>query len=191
MCIFAGFLHLRSLHECKQKCFLLALICVVASGMGVLFAVLIGEPYVLMMRKAVGCPVSIVGSILTVCVPFLLFVFLVVHSRLWLVFLLCAVRIFFFSATGYALHSCFGSGAWLMCIMFQFPDICLNPILLYLGLRRLLGNCSTSDVPYCAVVTFAVGMINSFVISPFWVNLIESYETIGRYAIHVGLDRCL
>lgn len=180
-----------NLQECRQNWCVLALCAVLGAGFGVFFAASAGDSYMLLMRMAASRPVSIVGSAVAVFVPFLVSVFFIMHSKPWLVYWICGARLFLFSAAGWAIARSFGTAGWLVRLMLQFPDLCLIPVLIWFSVLRLTGRGSRRAAIQSILFAAAVGMINYCMISPFWANLIDSYETMGRYAIHVGLDRCL
>ena len=175
-----------------SRIFCIFTLCAVCSaGLGVLLAASAGNQYFLLMRTAASCRVSIVGSAVTVFLPFLVSVFVITHSKPWLVYLICGINIFSLSASCYAICRSFGTAGWLMQGMMQFSSICLTVVLIRLSVLRLSGTYGRRILICCIGAAVAIGMIEYFLISPFLANLIDSYETMGRYAIHVGLDRCL
>lgn len=180
-----------NLQECRQILCILALCAVFLAGFGVLFARTAGDTYIFLMRMAASRPVSIVGSAVSVFLPFLVSVFLITHSKPWLVYLICGVRLFLFSAASWAIGQSFGSAGWLVRLMLQLPDLCLIPVLIWFSAVTLAGNCTKRVTICCILFAAVIGMLDYCVISPFLADLIDSYETMGRYAIHVGLDWCL
>ena len=181
----------RFLQECRKSWLILALCCLIGAVSGVLIADAVGKYYFHLMRMAVVSPVSIVGTAVSVWIPFLVCVYLIVHFKHWLVYLICTLYIARFAATGYALVATFHQAAWLVRLAVQFPQICLIPCLLYLSICRLCNRIRIREVISIVVLAIMVGMIDYLLISPLWTNLINDYETMGRYAIHVGLNRCL
>lgn len=181
----------RNVQMCRQNLCIFALCVVFSAGLGALFAASAGDIYFHLMRKAPSCFVSIVGSAVTVLLPFLVSVFIITHSKPWLAYLICGIHIFLISSSCYAILRTFGTAGWLLQGMMQFPDICLTPVLIWLFVLRLSGKCSRRVCVCCILFAVAIGMIDYCVISPFLANLIDSFETMGRYVIHVGLDRCL
>ena len=177
-----------NLQEYRQNWCTLALCAVFSAGLGVLFADASGDAYIRLMRMAASRPVSIVGSAVSVFLPFLVSVFLITHSKPWLVFLICGIRIFLFSSAAFAMGRSFGSAAWLVRLMFQMPDLCLIPVLIWFSGLTLAGNCTKRVMTCCIMFAAVIGMLDYCVISPFLADLLDSYETMGRYAIHVGLD---
>lgn len=181
----------RFLQECRKSWSFLALSCFLGAVAGVVVADAVGSHYFLLMRMAVGCHVSIVGLAVSVWIPFLVSVFFIVHSKPWLACLICVLYITDFVVTGYALAVSFARAGWLVKCMMQFSDVCLIPALLYLCVKRMQGKQCKHTVIYLSVFAIVIGMIQYSLISPFMVNLIENYESMGRYTIHVGFDRCL
>ena len=186
-----GFRTFSFLQECRTRWSALALCSVVGAVFGLLFADAFGYHYLLLMRMAAKSRVSIVGTVVSVWIPFLVSFIILVHSKPWLVYLLCTAHISRFGCTGFALLRSFGSAGWLIRGMLQFPDLCLIPVLLYFAACKLNGNICKRKIVYCIVFGLIIGMMDYFLISPFLADLMEDYETMGRYAIHVGLDRCL
>ena len=181
----------RYLQKCNIILCSFALCAVCSAGLGVIFAASAGDSYFLLMRKATGCFVSIVGSAVTVLLPFLVSVFVIIHSKPGLVYLICGIYIFSLSSACYAICRFFGSAGWLIQMMLLFSDICLTPVLIWLSGLRFTGKCSRRCCICSVVLATVIGMIDYCWISPFLANLIDAYETMGRYAIHVGLNRCL
>lgn len=181
----------RYIQKCSISLCIFALFTVCSAGLGVIFAASAGDSYFLLMRKTANCFVSIVGSAVTVLLPFLVSVFVITHSKPWLVYLICGIYIFSLSSACYAICRSFGSAGWLIQGMLLFPDICLTPVLIWLSVLHFAGKCNRRVCIYSSLFAVAIGMIDYCLISPLLANLIDSYETMGRYAIHVGLNRCL
>ena len=182
---------LRILQECRQKWCIFVLCIIFTAGCGALFANSAGDVYVVLMRMAVRRPVSIVGSVVSFVVPYIAFFFAIVHSKRWLVYLICALQMFRFSSVGWAIQKSFGSAVWLIRFLMQFTDLLMIPTMIFFSLKFLVGTISRRHLMLFLVITALVGMIDFCMISPFLANLMATYETMGRYAIHVGLDRCL
>ena len=177
-----------NLQECRQNMCMFALCSVFSAGLGAWFAGTSGNTYILLMRMAASRPVSIAGSAVSVLLPFLVSLFIIVHSKPWLVYFICGIRIFLFSAAARALDCAFGSAGWLVRLMLQMTDLCLIPVLIWFSLLSLVRKPTKHVMTCCILFAAAIGMLDYCVISPFLANLINSYETMGRYAIHVGLD---
>ena len=176
------------LQVCRQNLCSLALCVVFGAVLGALFADTSGDTYIPLMRMAASRSVSIVGSAVSVFLPFLVSLYVITHSKPWLVYLICCIRLFLFSSAGLALDHAFGSAGWLVRLFLQMPDLCLIPVLIWYSLLSLTGRCTKRVMIYCILFAAVIGMLDYRVISPFLANLIDSYETMGRYTIHVGLD---
>ena len=138
-----------NLQECRQNWCVLALCAVFSAGLGALFAGTSGDTYILLMRMAASRPVSIVGSAVSVFLPFLVSVFLITHSKPWLVYLICGIRLFLFSSAAFAIGRSFGSAGWLVRLMLQMPDLCLIPVLIWFSVLVLAGNCTKRVISFC------------------------------------------
>lgn len=186
-----SFRQLQILQDCRKKWLTLALCCVVASITGVLASAASGNYFFHLMRVAAGCHVSIVGTVASVWIPFLVSLFLIVQSKPLLVYVICFLHVASYSFAGFAINISFGSAGWLVHGMMQFSDLILIPVLLLFSVCVLQNRASKRLLCLCIAISVMVGLIDYLMISPFLVNLIENYETMGRYAIHVGFDRCL
>ena len=176
------------LQERNRTYCLLALLVLFSSGFGVLFAATAEQTYFLMMRMA-GCrPVSIVGSFMAVFVPYFVSVLVVTNSKLWLAYTVIAVRLFLFTTAAYAISDCYCSAAWLIGFMFLFSDIFLIPMLIHLVIQRTVKAVNRTRCLLCLAYVALIGIINFCAVSPLLANLLYTYESMGRYAIHVGLD---
>ena len=174
----------RFLQECRQKWCILALIVLLSAGVGANLSLMAGEHYLLLMRMAAKCRVSIVG--LVVCIaPYLVIVLF--HSKLRLVYFLCGLRILLFTAAVLSIFRSFAYAGWLDSFLMFFPDFCLIPMMI---LHCIIDINKRRIAMACAYIA-SVGMIYYCWISPFLAHLMDTYETMGRYAIHVGLHRCL
>lgn len=181
---------LRNLQECRRQLCILTLCAVSGAIAGAAFAANTDHTYILLMRTAVSCRVSIVGTVIAV-LPFLVSAFLLIHSKPWLVYPICGFSLFMLTSALFAIRTAFGSAGWLISLLQQFPALLLTPAILYLSFLRLAGQYSKKHLKYAIMASAVIGMIYYSFISPFLAELMDSYETMGRYAIHVGLDRCL
>lgn len=182
---------LRFLQECRRHWCIFALTILAGAVLGAVFADSAGQIFVSLMCMALRRPVSIVGLVVSYAVPFLVFLYAVIHSKRWLVYLICAAQVFRFTAVSWAIYEAYGSAGWLTGILMQFTDLCLIPAMIFISVRQLTGKCSKRFMLVFSVIIAVVGMVYYCEISPFLANLIDTYETMGRYAIHVGLDWCL
>ena len=165
------------LQDCNRIYAKLALCCLISSGFGVIFSAALNPFYASMMRISAGRSVSIVGSFVAVTVPYFVSVLVVTNSKHWLVYLLCAVRIFLFTAAYFAICVSFGSAGWLIGFMLLFPDTTLIPVLLFIGIRRLLGTSTKRNWVFAMVYIEVIGILNYCTVSPFLAMIIERFKT--------------
>ena len=159
---------------------ILALISLLSTGFGVIYAATAEQTYFHLMRMAASRPVSIVGSMVAVFLPYIVSVLVVTNSKPWLSYTVVAVRLFLFAASGYAIYDCYGTAAWLIGFMFLFPDICLIPVLLWLTIRNSEKAICRKHSLLCLVYVAFVGIINFCTVSPFLADLLNTYESMGR-----------
>ena len=181
---------LRILRQSVAK-YILFVICACLGAMaGVVFSVQTDYKYILMMRTAADCRVSIVGSVITV-LPFIVSCYLVIHSKLWLVYFIPAISLYMYTSALWAIRAAFGSASWLISLLMQAQSLVFIPGLLYLAIKRLACQARSSWFKYVVFAGIVCGMIDYFILSPFLAELMDSYETMGRYAVHVGLNWCI
>ena len=144
----------------------------------------------LLMRAAAKRRVSIVGSVLA-AFSFLVSSYLIIYSKPWLAYSISGILLLLYTAGLWAVKMAFGTAGWLISLLLLFPLQQYSLILLWLSIRKVLGKCDCRHFKYLICASAMIGIINYIYISPFLAEMIESYETMGRYAIHVGLDRCI
>ncbi len=91
------------------------------------------------------------------------------------IYLLAAGKAF---ACGYCLFcvaATFGSGSWLVRLLFLFSDTCLSVLLLWLWCRHLGSKRKTlaKDTLVCTVIAISAGLIDFLLFSPFLRVLIK------------------
>lgn len=134
-----------------------------------------GEVHLSLMRRAVSCPVSIVG-LFAVLLPFLFTAFAVVISNCWLYYPIAFFKAFLFSYHACVVSAAFGSAGWLVRYLFLFTDACTIPILLWLWILGT-GNHNSGllrRTVICTLLSVAVGMIDFCFVSPFLAMLIST-----------------
>lgn len=171
--------------ECRNTLLHLALCTILGAAFGVLFSATADRLYLLLMRSAVSTPASIVGLVVVGLVPFLICLLVVSLGRPLLIYPVCFCRVFLYAAGVHAIHLSFGSAGWLMAFLAQFSDFSLIPALIWFALRNLAGNrkAHLRDILICLSISALVIILDYWVISPFVVKLLDTYESMGRYAI--------
>lgn len=171
--------------ECNSVLLHLALCAVFGAIFGALFTATADPYYLLMMRSAASSPVSIVGLMVVALMPFLICLLAVSLTKPLLIYPICFCRIFLYSAGAQAIHLSFGSAGWLMGFLVQFSDFCLIPVLFFFAFRILAGKRRSfpRDAWICLGISVLIIVFDRCIISPFTVRLIDTYESMGRYAI--------
>ena len=100
------------------------------------------------MRRAVLCPVSIVGLINAALIPFLLSAFFALLSMNWMVMGICFVKAFLFAFVSLGMLSGFGSGGWLLRFFLLFGDCAAMPLLYWYWSRYI---CTSIGLRWIAV----------------------------------------
>lgn len=176
------------LKECKHNGVPLAVCAALGTVFGVFFAAAMGDSYIHLMRMAVACPVSVVGSLVAVYVPYLISVFIISMSRPGLIYVVCSARFVLLASVAWGISQAYGSAGWLIRLLFQFPDILLMPALVFLSVVCIRKRPGRKAILIFGLYMLIIGMINYCTVSPFLAVLIDTYETMGRYAFHVGFN---
>ena len=123
------------------------------------------------MRRAVLCPVSIVGLINAALIPFLLSAFFALLSMNWMVMGIC---LFAFVSLG--MLSGFGSGGWLLRFFLLFGDSTALPLLYWCWMRfvRAAAHSWIMIAVVCCLLLGAI-ILDYRVIAPF-VCMIDSMK---------------
>ena len=157
---------------------ILILACILLLGylIGTFLATETPVAYFSLMRSAVNSPVSIVGSLVSVFLPFLLAFAAVHYGKPALLFIILFCKATLFAHGSMCCYLAFGSGGWLVRLLLQFSDILMFPVLcrftiLYLGqpkpLRRRDTLISTDAAAFVVIVNFCF-------ISPYLAMLIDT-----------------
>lgn len=169
------FLHLNLSHFwCKGGRRILAFFWFSGLLLGLLVTIYAGDSFLPMMRTAVLCRVSISGLLFAILLPFLLSALAVFASQPWLIGLIAFSKSFLFMLLAAGVSLAYGTGGWLVRILFMFGDICSLPLLWFFWLRRGCGGLTAAPW-YCAVVgalAAAACCMDFYVISPFLTDLI-------------------
>ena len=129
-----------------------------------------------LMRSAANSPVSIVGSLISAFLPFLLAFAAVHYGRPALLYLILFCKAIIFSHCSMWCSLAFGSGGWLVRLLFQFSDILLLPVLCHFVIRYLRRprTLSKSDILIYSGTAALVAIINYCFISPYLAMLIDT-----------------
>ena len=129
-----------------------------------------------LMRSAASSPVSIVGSLISAFLPFLL-AFVVVHcGKPALLYFILFCKAVALSHCSMCCHLAFGSGGWLVRLLLQFSDILLLPLLCRFAIHYLRQSkpLRKYDIFVCSCAAAFVAIINFCFISPYLAMLIDT-----------------
>lgn len=121
-----------------------------------------------LMRRAVSCPVSIVGLLQAALIPFLLSALSAVLSLKWLTYFVCLVKAFLFSFVSVGLLTACGSGGWLLRLFLMFGDCAALPFLYWCWscIPRAHTGCCFSKLIVTGCVLVVAIILNYRVIAP-------------------------
>lgn len=125
------------------------------------------------MRGALYSPVSIVGLLSVILLPFLFSVFAAMTAQHWMLLLIVFCKAVSFAQVACGITVAFGSAGWLMRSLLMFTDIFSLPVLLLFWLRYWGGRRRLTvhaALAYLAVLV-SVGGIDILFISPILAGL--------------------
>ncbi len=153
----------------------LSLCCFIGILCGTFLAAHFSQSYGDLMRSAAISSMSVGGSVVTVFLPLLLCVVCIHCGRPKLLYGICFLKSLMLGFCAMGCFYAFGSGSWLVRLLFQFTDLVSFPVLCWFMLRCITGAGKPigKDLALSAVVFALTGFLDLFYISPFLVTLIE------------------
>lgn len=139
---------------------------------GMIVAISANHSFYSLMRMIPGCPVSIVGLLMSAFLPLLFTAVAVYISCSWLLIPFAYVKALCLSFLSSGVCLSYGTGGWLAAVMLFGSDFLVSGILLWLwfciieGRRSVLNRFLSSFL-----IVLLVGFFDYFYISPFVLNL--------------------
>lgn len=176
-----SFLHQRKYYLC-----MLAVCSLIGALFGVFFAGFAGSDYLHFISYALQQPITLSGLIVSVFIPYLILTLFIFNRYRWFAAVCICIRIFMFAAALSCIYRLFSTGGWLIGVLFQFPDMIMLPYF-------ILHLCSDKQRHWLipVFVTTTCSLLYYLKVSPFLAILLDKYQTMGRYAFHVGFNWCL
>lgn len=142
--------------------------------LGMHFAAFSSPTLASLVRNAAGSIPSIIGSVVTGTLPFLISALAVKYHRPMLL-PICFTKGFSFSFCGYGIGLTFGQSSWLVRPLFLFSDCCIVPVLYLYWLRNIHPDAKRSWKEFwlCIVYAVCVGCVDRWFVSPFLATLIR------------------
>ncbi len=141
--------------------------------LGTLFAANANIAIFSLMRRAKFSRLSIVLSLASQLLPFLIAAYAVSTSRLWLMHTACCCRLFSFAYTGALVWIAYGSAGWLVRFLVFFSDIFLVPLLCWFCFRRVMGeNDGKIELLICVGIAAITVILQCLFISPFLARIL-------------------
>lgn len=143
---------------------------------GVFLASSAGSTSFPMMRAAVESRVSIVSLLVAGFLPFLFSAFAVSISQPMLLLPICFFKAFTFAFCAALVTAAFGSAGTLLRLLLLFSDSCTLPVLCWFCLRHIRGDelPVVKDLAISTVCIMGIAIVDYWLISPFWVKIIEN-----------------
>lgn len=129
------------------------------------------EPFFLsLMRSLIVQPVSIVGLLASVFLPFLLTYYSIVTNNDFYFLITCFSKALCFGFTGAYISAAFLSAGWLLRFLFLFSDCCTLPLLFLIWFS--IPNTSDRSLMKlkfwrCVLLSLVVAITDFWVVSPF------------------------
>lgn len=125
------------------------------------------------MRGAADSPVSIVGLLGVICLPFIFSAAAVFMNQIWLLIPIAFCKALSFIQVSLGISKAYGSAGWLMRFLLMFADIVCLPVLVFFWVR--FGFCR-KPMSCWTVLSFlgiaaCIGCFDFCVISPIVVGL--------------------
>ncbi|MBE6947591.1 MAG: hypothetical protein E7454_05010 [Ruminococcaceae bacterium] len=164
----------RLLQERNHSWCVYALCAVTGAGLGVYTAASFGQPFILMMRTALSSPVSIVGSIVAVFLPYFISLIAILTGSSFLKRLVCWLMIFRYTSTAWCIAQCFGTAGWLIRVLAQLPDMILIPVLVWLTIQHNYRFRKSIILACFTVCLLLITLIQCYFVSPYLTMLLNT-----------------
>ena len=128
-----------------------------------------------LMRQAAARPMSIVGLLSIICIPYLLTALAVQYNKILTVVLLAFLKAFLFGFSFCCIRFSFEYLHWIIQPMLMFTDIVSTFFLLSIWVNTILGRANLRSVFSGAVVSFFFGILDILLVSPFLGSLINDW----------------
>jgi len=126
-----------------------------------------------LLHKAPVCPVSFGGCFIGLLLPLLFTALSTAVSCHWLLIPLAFARAFLWSALSCGIVLAYGSGGWLVAVLFLFSHCLCNSALLWVWLRLFMSKGITRIHHFAVLAVFLfVCFLDFWHISPFLANLL-------------------
>lgn len=160
----------------RARVIFLAFCWMIGIGSGILFAANFGHLFTSLMYCALNSTGSIVGFVSVLLFPFLVSAFAVFISRPWLLFGICFLKGFSFSAASFGMLLAFPSGGWLLRQLLMFSSLASLPLLFWYWLRHISSEAEYSSCRSMFVFSLLIliGSVDVCCVSPFLAMLIKS-----------------
>ncbi len=141
---------------------------------GVLAAAQMDPELLSLMRRALSSPVSIVGLLAVLLIPFLFSAFAVLMNTPWIVLGICFAKAYSFGFVSMAVCQAFGNAGWLIRWMLLFSSVMTAPVLFWFWLRQISGNNGSLWIDFllCAVLVLFLGILDYRFVAPFLQELV-------------------
>lgn len=166
-------LHNFPIDRCKVRPWILAFAFLIGLLLGSVFYFSAEIESVSWMRGAARSPVSIVGLLSVILLPFLFSAGAVFSSQFWLLIPIAFCKALSFVQVSLGISRAYGSAGWLMRFLVMFADSVFLPVLIFFWIRFGDGSRRMSYRTFFSFLAVAVciGWFDSCVISPFLAGL--------------------
>ena len=126
-----------------------------------------------MMRRAISCPVSIVGLCAVLFLPLLISVLALLFKKRTVIYIYTAIKAYFSGAAIYAVCAAFRYAGWLIRLLLLFSDTVSCVLILFLLIRHIddIKSSFRRDVLLSFIAVVICGCIDYLLVTPFLMSL--------------------
>lgn len=121
----------------SRRRILIAILWILGLFLGMFCAVYAGDSLSSLMLGLPELPMSIVGLLCGMLMPFLLIAFALAFQLPWLLYMISFGKSFAFGFCAAGLQIAFGSAGWLARCVWMFTDLCATPLILFCTLQAI------------------------------------------------------
>ena len=141
---------------------------------GSIIAIHADRSFFSLMRMMPLHPVSIVGLLLSLCLPLLFTAVAVYISHQWILIIVAFLKALFLSMLFSGVWISFGIGGWVVAGLLFLSDFLTGIMLIWLWYYAITGRRAVHTLFSCSLFAFTlIGIFDYFYVSPLLVNLLS------------------
>ena len=158
----------------KTLAYVLAFAWVAGLVTGSIVALNADRSFYSLMRMMPMHPVSIVGLLLSLCLPLLFTVVAVYISYQWILLIIAFLKALFLAMLFAGVWISYGIGGWVVAGLLLLPDFIAAIVLIWLWFYAIMERRAIHTLCICSLlVFFLIGFLDYSYISPFLENILS------------------